>query len=79
MWPFGKIACQACGEAFPKAEMLLSPQKRGFGVCRGCAERWRRSGAKCVRCNYQVAATQHVAFFEGSTGFGHFDCGGIPI
>ena len=79
MWPFGKVTCQACGQAFPRKEMKLSPRERGFGVCLGCLKRWEEKDRRCVRCTEEVKPTQQVAFFREPKGFGHFDCGGVPI
>ena len=79
MWPFGKLTCQACGQAFPKGDMKLSPRERGFGVCRGCLERWESGARRCVRCQQEVKPNQQVAFFHALKGFGHFDCGGTLI
>lgn len=79
MWPFGKLRCQACGQAFPRGEMMLSPRERGFGVCRGCVESWDRSERRCVRCQTEVKPTQQVAFSQDPKGLGHWDCGGTPI
>lgn len=79
MWPFGKVTCQACGGAFQKGEMKLSPRERGFGVCRGCMEHWQGKGRRCVRCKEEVKPNHQVAFFREPKGFGHFDCGGTPI
>jgi len=79
MWPFGKVACQACGQAAPRGEMKLSPQERGFGVCRSCLETWEETARRCVRCQDDVKPSQQIAFFQQPRGFGHFDCGGTPI
>jgi predicted amidophosphoribosyltransferase len=73
------MRCAACGVRHAVREMKRSPRDRRVAVCQDCFGKWDQNGRRCIRCKEEVKGVQALAYFRTFEGFGHYDCGGVPI
>ena len=74
-----RLMCAFCGTRVWRRKSVLGRHRMRTPICRRCYADWFLGERLCAGCQRPVAETQHVGVFIEREGFGHPECGAVPL